>query len=248
MPISPRIVSLVPSWTETVYHLGKGTSLIGRTRFCIHPDAVKRVPKVGGTKEIDIDKIIALAPDIVIANKEENVKEQVEKLQVAGLDVWVSDVTDYHTALDEIVDLGKKISAEKEAISLSANISKGLQGMALVPTILSCCYLIWKNPYMTIGGDTYISSILDLMGYTNVYKHEKRYPEVDMEELQRMAPDVIFLSSEPYPFVEKHALELYDQLGIPVVLVDGEVFSWYGSKMLDIPSYSELLRTKIDAL
>lgn len=242
------IVSLVPSWTETIFYLGMGGALIGRTSFCIHPKEAASIPKVGGTKNIHLDKICAMNPDIVIANKEENVKEQIDYLRERGIYVWVSDVDSYRSALSSIMELGTHIGADDEAHRLTIDIQQKIENVTNNRPPLRCCYLIWKNPYMTIGGDTYIDSILALMGYTNVFNSVRRYPKVSVEQIVEMQTDCILLSSEPYPFKTEDAQNLQRFSGIPAVCVDGEVFSWYGSKMLDIPDYASSLEKAIQNL
>lgn len=239
-----RIVSLVPSLTELVLYLG--ADVVGRTTFCVHPtDRVKHIPKVGGTKTVHTDQVIALRPDLVIANKEENTRAAIDILVEAGLRVWVSDIPDYPAAIDSIRTIGALTDTIPHAEELVSSIHQRFQHIPSAGS-LSVCYLIWRKPYMTVGRDTYIHSILTLGGYTNVYADELRYPEVTLRDLADHSADVILLSSEPYPFAEKHVSELQEACPkSKIVLVDGEVFSWYGSKMLDIPHYLHMLLKSI---
>lgn len=239
----PTIVSLVPSWTETVIYLGGKSQLIGRTKFCIHPeDLVQDIDKIGGTKNIRTDQIIRLNPDVVIANKEENVKEQIEELIQAGIHVWLSECSTIEEAVQEIVDLGRQINRESQAKKLTKDIVEMCSGIEYPEHKI--CYLIWKDPYMTVGMDTYINDVLTSMNLANVYNNELRYPETSIEAIKERNPDHILLSSEPFPFKEVHRKELEHVLGIPCHIVDGEVFSWYGSKMLAISKYATYLHSQ----
>ena len=239
-----KIVSLVPSLTELLLHLE--VEMVGRTKFCIHPTAaVAAIPKVGGTKTVHTDQVVALKPDLVIANKEENVAEQVYELQQAGLQVLVTDIMDYDGALAAIETIGNYVGQAAKAMQLVVEIQHAFR--SLPQAGLSVCYLIWRKPYMTIGGDTYIHDMLTRCGYRNVYQNEKRYPEVTIEELQAKAPDVLMLSSEPFPFAAKHVAELQDVLpASKIMLVDGEYFSWYGSRMVAAAKYFRQLSEQLN--
>ena len=239
-----RIVSLVPSLTELLIYIN--ADVVGRTKFCIHPAAdVKDIPKIGGTKTIHVDRVLALSPDLIIANKEENNKADIEALISSGLRVLVTDIKDIDSAVDAIRTIGEVTNRTLEADILAVAIDQQFHKLAYADG-RSVCYLIWRKPYMTIGHDTYIHSMLTRAGYSNLYADRDRYPEVNIEELARRAPELIFLSSEPYPFAEKHISEL--QAACPeskVVLVDGEIFSWYGSRMLAAPLYLNTLLKSI---
>lgn len=227
-----RIVSLVPSITELLFDLGVKDNLIGRTKFCIHPsDVIDSITIIGGTKNVDIDKVISLNPDLVIANKEENVKEQIELLQTK-VPVWVSNVRNFSTSMDLIAQLGEILDRNDEAESLVARSLKTIESAAH-SKMRRAVYLIWKNPYMTIGGDTYIHDMMRHFGYNNLFGVSKRYPVITIDDIQQLNPDVVLLSSEPFPFREKHILELQSQLPeSEVQLVDGELYSWYGTRLL----------------
>ncbi len=233
-----RIISLVPSQTELLHHLGLGKRIIGITKFCIHPKHLnKNIPKIGGTKNINIKKIHELNPDLIIANKEENVKEQIEELAV-NYPVWVTNVDTFESALKMIKDLGKLTGKTKPATALASEIKKECKKIKRPLIKLPVAYLIWRNPYMSAGGDTFISNILALAGLKNVFAKQKRYPKTAVDELKASKCKYILLSTEPYPFKEKHIEELQEQFpGVKVILANGEMFSWFGSRMLLLPPY-----------
>lgn len=235
-----RIVSLVPSITETLYDLGLDHQIVGRTKFCIHPaQLVSNAQRIGGTKNVNIQKVKDLKPDLIIANKEENTKEIINDLQ-GYCPIYISNVKDISGSLALITDLGKLTNRIEESRQLVNDIiGKKEQLLSLKP--LKAIYLIWQNPYMTVGGDTFINSMMLEAGYANVYQNDMRYPEVNIEQSIEDL-DVILLSSEPFPFKETHALTLQSKYNIPVQLVDGELFSWYGSRMLKSWEYFRKLR------
>jgi ABC-type Fe3+-hydroxamate transport system substrate-binding protein len=234
-----RIISLVPSQTELLHYLGLETETVGITKFCIHPQqwfATKA--RVGGTKTINIPAVEALHPTLIIANKEENVKEQVEAL-AKKFPVWLTDVNMLADALHMITDIGQLTGTETKARELAAEISKRfaiLQNKHHNP--IKTAYLIWRKPYMAAGGGTFIQDMLTRCGLVNVLKDVPRYPEVTAEQLKAAGCQLLLLSSEPYPFKQKHIDEL--QLLLPntkILLVNGEMFSWYGSRLLLSPNY-----------
>ena len=242
-----RIVSLVPSQTELLHFLELELETIGITKFCVHPTSWHREKvKIGGTKNLDIEKIISLEPDLIIANKEENVKEQVEKL-AQDFNVWVTDVNNLDDALQMIEDIGSITKKETKASALIQSIKNEFElNQHHLNVLKKVVYLIWKEPYMTIGGDTFINNMLLQAGFKNIFDHTLRYPEVSVESLQTLKPEYIFLSSEPYPFSSKHLEEL--QLELPdskIILVNGEMFSWYGPHLLQAAHYFKQLRLKI---
>lgn len=236
-----KIVSLVPSITELLFTLGLGEEVIGITKFCVHPDEWFRTrQRVGGTKNINLELITALQPDLIIANKEENVKEQIEALS-SRFTVLLTDVNNFDEALLMIEDIGNATGKSANAKNLINTISDGFS--TLKETELKpAAYFIWKDPWMTVGGDTYINSMMRKAGFQNIYENEKRYPEVNLADLNEKAPEYILLSSEPYPFKEKHFEELSSLFpDSTILLVDGEIFSWYGSRMLKAPEYFKAL-------
>jgi ABC-type Fe3+-hydroxamate transport system substrate-binding protein len=240
-PFPQRIISLVPSQTELLYDLVLEERVVGITKFCVHPEVWFRTKaRIGGTKNLNIEKVLSLQPDLVIANKEENVKEQVEAL-AAKLPVWVSDVNNLEDAYEMIASIGSLTNTDPRATELITKIKAGFNELAanakpVAP--MRCAYLIWKDPYMTAGGDTFINDMLFRCGLQNVFAHLTRYPSVTLPALQGANCQVVLLSSEPYPFKEKHIAEIEAALpGVKVLLVDGEMFSWYGSRLLLAPAY-----------
>jgi len=231
-----RVISLVPSITETLFDLGlTADEIVGRTKFCIHPEhLVSNVEIIGGTKNLNIDKIRALKPDLIIANKEENVKDQVETL-MKDFEVLVTDIETLEDNDDLIEELGQIFGKEDRAHLFNHLITEIFDTPTPEKT-LKVAYLIWKNPYMTVGGDTFISGILESLGFENLFKNKKRYPEVQLEDLKKA--DLIFLSSEPFPFQEKHIEEIREVcVNQKILIVDGEAFSWYGTHLAKCGEY-----------
>lgn len=237
--IPKRIISLVPSQTELLFDLGLDAETIGITKFCVHPEEwFRSKTKVGGTKTVNIDKIKELQPDLIIANKEENVKEQVEALSDIA-PVWVSDIHNLEDALEMIQTIGKLTDRYEKAEIIARLIQHRFNelnesGKREINTL----YLIWRKPWMSIGSDTFIHQMMQITGLENVCKELTRYPELTDEEMVKLNPDLVLLSSEPYPFKEKHIDELQQLLpAARIVLADGEMFSWYGSRLLHTPAY-----------
>lgn len=237
-----RIVSLVPSQTDLLYYFGLRNKIVGQTLFCIKPEKeFVKATKVGGTKKLNLEKIRELKPDLIIGNKEENEKSQIEELQ-KEFPVWVSDINSIPEALDMIVKLGILVGKGEKAIKLEHDIRKGLGQLKQVNK--TALYLIWQEPFMAVGHNTFIHDVMQQAGLINVLNaDESRYPELSLERIKELNPEILLLSSEPFPFKDKHKEELRDQLpGIQIKLVDGEVFSWYGNKMVEIESYFNLLK------
>lgn len=238
-----RIISLVPSQTELLYALGLTNEIVGQTVFCIHPqDKFKNAIKVGGTKKVKYDIIDSLKPNLIICNKEENTQEIVENLMFK-YPVWVSDIVDLNSALAMINGIGSIVDKQIEAQKIADTIKQNFMAMPSFET-KSCLYLIWKNPYMAAAKGTFINEMLQYAGYNNVLAAKIRYPEITENDIIELNPQVILLSSEPYPFKEKHIKEL--QLLLPnskILLVDGEMFSWYGNRLVNSPQYFKHLRT-----
>jgi len=236
--LSARIVSLVPSLTETLFDLGLGECVIGITRYCIHPAAlVKNIKRIGGTKDIDLDAISQLKPAIIIANKEENLPLPIEEL-AAKFPVFLTDISclaDVIIWLEDMAILFPNIRAK--AIQMGDHLRRSWA--ALEGIRHGCClYLIWRKPYMSIGSDTFIHSVLTHLGYTNVCLHRVRYPCLTLEEIIQLNPECVLLSSEPYPFKIKHIEEIRSVLpAANVRLTDGEMYSWYGSHILKAGNY-----------
>ncbi len=241
-----RIISLVPSQTELLFELGLDKETIGITRFCIHPESWYRTKtRIGGTKDLHLDQIRNLQPDLVIANKEENTREQVEEIR-KYCPVWTSDISRLTDAMDMIRAIGLLTGKSNSANRLASDIEADLSALSGEFTPLTAVYLIWKDPYMTVGGDTFINDMMKICGLNNVFNHKFRYPEVTVEEIKAVSPNVVLLSSEPYPFREKHIGILEQQLpGVKVLLADGEMFSWYGSRLLHSANYFRDLRAHL---
>ena len=241
-----RIVSLVPSQTELLYDLGLGERVVGITKFCIHPETwFKTKHRVGGTKKVDMAKLRALKPDLIIGNKEENDRKDIQALE-KEFPVWMSDVRDLSGALDMIMRIGDLTGTQAKADVLRQNIERGFAEIQPLEEPLTVAYFIWREPFMTAGEGTFVNDMLQRCGLMNVFDEgDARYPEISAREVAEADPDVILLSSEPFPFKEKHIAELNMICpGTPVRLVDGELFSWYGSRLLHAPAYfNGLLRT-----
>ena len=238
VPATPvKIISIVPSQTELLFDLGLNVEIIGITKFCIHRrKLVQDKTKIGGTKALSIPMIHSLQPDLIIANKEENEQGQIEEL-MANYPVWVSDIHDLPGALDMIRKIGELVGRRNEAAILSGKVTRAFENITPLKANLKVAYLIWRKPYMAAGTGTFINAMLQICGFVNAFDTE-RYPEVSIERLMAAAPDVLLLSSEPYPFSQKH-IEEFEKLlpNTKVLLVDGEMFSWYGSRLLLAPSY-----------
>ncbi len=235
-----KIISLVPSITEALFDFGLSEKeIIGRTKFCIHPEnAVQKIEIIGGTKNLNIAKIKSLNPDLIIANKEENVKEQIEELQ-KDFKVLVTNVSNLEDNYYLLKTLGNLLGKQEIAQKFNLKIYEILAKFSDLEK-KKCAYLIWKNPYMTVGFDTFIHDILDKIGFQNIFKNQKRYPEISVEDLK--VADYIFLSSEPFPFQQKHIDELQKELpDAKIFLVDGEAFSWYGTRLAKCENYFQNL-------
>jgi ABC-type Fe3+-hydroxamate transport system substrate-binding protein len=244
IPFSPqRIISLVPSQTELLLDLGLGERVVGVTKFCIHPLEARRAATViGGTKNFDFEKIAALKPDLIIGNKEENYQAGIEQLADC-YPVWLSDISDLGQALDMIRRVGFIMGAQEKAGQLADKIDASFAALVAPELPASAAYFIWRKPYMVAASGTFIDNMLRRAGFSNVFAHLGRYPEVTPEQLAKAAPARIFLSSEPYPFKEKHLAEFQEICPAAVVqLVDGELFSWYGSRLRLSAAYFQTLR------
>jgi ABC-type Fe3+-hydroxamate transport system substrate-binding protein len=232
-----RIVSLVPSQTELLADLGLDTEVVGITKFCVHPEAwFRSKARVGGTKDVRTERVAALQPDLIIANKEENVREQIEALSAIA-PVWVSDIRVLDDALEMIRELGWITGKADEGLRIANRIDDGIGAISFRKRFTTT-YGIWREPWMWAGGDTFIHDILQRCGFDNVLHHQPRYPELSLEALRDLDPELVLLSSEPYPFKEKHIAEVQAVLpAARILLVDGELFSWYGSRLLHAPEY-----------
>lgn len=298
-PFPKRIISLVPSQTELLFDLGLNEEVIGITKFCIHPaEWFKTKTRVGGTKTVNIEKVKALQPDLIIANKEENVKDQIEALKETTT-VYVSDIATLEDALDMIRQVGQLVGKQERADEIVEKINKGFEQLgnfnnpystfnfkrntlgeaahqlthSTPSSTIKAAYLIWKDPYMAVGGDTFINDMMERCGFENIFKHITRYPEVIIDPLLRNTPssflppihnqqttlnttlpsinyencELLLLSSEPFPFKQKHIDELQHLLPrSKIVLVDGEMFSWYGSRLLFAAEYFQKLISELN--
>ncbi len=243
-----RIISLVPSQTELLFDLGLCDEVVGITKFCTHPnDWFRTKMRIGGTKNLNLKKIQILKPDLIIANKEENEESQINTL-INDFPVWISDIRTLEDALVMIEEISCIVNKKKKGIELINKIILKFEILkAKKKKLISCAYLIWKNPIMTVGSDTFISEMMHYAGFKNIFSEKERYPQVTINELKSANPDVVFLSSEPYPFKEKDLSEFRKLLPVSeVFLVDGEMFSWYGSRLLKAPSYFSTVRGKIN--
>ena len=245
-PTPLRIISLVPSQTELLYDLGLNNEVVGITKFCIHPKQwLKEKTIVGGTKQLNHPKIEALKPDLIIGNKEENSREDIEIL-MQKYPVWMSDINTLEDALQMIESIANITQKEQNGKQL---IDKINQEFELLPQANQSkkriAYFIWNEPLMVAGKDTFINHLLNKLGFENVFANQLlsdqisyRYPQITADELAAAAPDIIYLSSEPFPFKEKH-MQQFKAIcpKAEVKIVDGEMFSWYGSRLVHVPNY-----------
>jgi|ERR1035437_5592006 ABC-type Fe3+-hydroxamate transport system substrate-binding protein len=234
-----RIISVVPSQTELLYDLGLRDEIVGITKFCVHPNEwFRNKTRVGGTKKLDLEKIKSLNPDLIIANKEENTKEQIEEL-IKHFPVWISDVKALDGALKMIVAIGRIVCKDSEAKNIIDKIKEQFSHLPIQSSHKKVLYLIWREPYMTVNSDTFINDMIKRCGWINAFaNHSKRYPEITIDDIQKAQPEIILLSSEPYPFKQKHIDELKQLHSHSIIkLVDGELFSWYGSRLIKSPEY-----------
>ena len=236
-----RIVSLVPSQTELLVDLGLENELIGITKFCVHPSSLRKNKTiVGGTKQVNIEKIKGLKPDIILCNKEENTEDMVKALESIA-PIHISVVNTVEDCLELIKMYGSIFNVSANASDLIVAITTERQKFqsALQSTEKKkVAYFIWKNPWMIAASNTFINTMINEAGFSNVFENEARYPEIDLEHPKLKEADFILLSSEPYPFkykdVEDFKNEFQDK---KAMIVDGEMFSWYGSRLLKSYKY-----------
>ena len=237
-----RIISLVPSQTELLYDLGLGDRVVGITKFCIHPpEWFKSKTRVGGTKNVNIDRVKSLQPDLILANKEENTQEDIALLETIA-PVWISDINTIYDALKMIISVGELVGCEFESEKMVAEINHSFSkdNLSISQSVL---YLIWKDPTFCVGKETFINSMLEKAGFHNVCE-ERRYPEIGTFDMT--PPEVVMLSSEPYPFKKADRVLFEKQFPqAKVIFVDGELFSWYGSRMRLAATYFAQLRKEI---
>jgi len=244
-----RIISLVPSLTELIVDLGLENKIVGCTKFCVHPHhMITPVTVVGGTKQVHYDRVKSLQPDIILANKEENTAAMVTELEKIA-PVYVSDINTLEQAYQCFRDYGLLFHVQEKVTRLITDIKNGFASIPKITGSKRVAYLIWQRPFMAVGGDTYINTILGELGFQNAFDQDiikGRYPEVALKDLQKV--DIILLSTEPFPFKENHVIELQDRTGKQVMLVDGEYFSWYGSRMLKAIPYFKKLLSEVEKL
>lgn len=239
-----RIISCVPSQTELLFDLGLSDIVVGTTKFCIHPAEARSKAMIGGTKNLNIEKIVSLQPDLIIANKEENERSQIAEIE-KKFPVWVSDVKTIASANKMINEIGRITNRVEEAASITQKIEALYSSFGNLTQPKRVVYLIWQNPIMTIGHDTFINDMLQIVGFDNCFARHTRYPVISEQELIKANPDIVFLSSEPYPFSQKQ-VDSFQKL-IPqasIMLVNGEFFSWYGTRLIAGHAYLKELVTK----
>jgi len=246
-----RIISLVPSQTELLHHWGLGKRVVGITKFCVHPHSwYKSKARIGGTKTINHEKIAALKPDLIIGNKEENSQKDIEKLQ-EDYPVWMSDLVTFEEIWDMMQRLGQVLEMQQQAQQLITQ----LQGMftQLDSKVnewdsLKVAYFIWNDPLMVAANNTFIHTMLSRAGFRNIFSHLDRYPAISPQQLEQIDIDLLMLSSEPFPFKEKHVADFQSLCpNTKIEIVDGEIFSWYGSRLLQTTDYIKQLRQRIHA-
>ncbi|MGS2726702.1 ABC transporter substrate-binding protein [Psychroserpens sp. BH13MA-6] len=239
-----RIVSLVPSQTELLVDLGLRSKIVGVTKFCVHPNYLKQEKNVvGGTKTINFDKVKALSPDIILCNKEENTAEMISVLeQIAP--VHISDIYNLEDAIELIKLYGTLFSVEKKASQIIETIESeafNFSEFMLKQPKRKVAYFIWKNPWMVAASQTFINAMLHLNNFDNVFADLNRYPEIKIADIGTNC-DIILLSTEPYPFKEEDMALLQGKFpSASIILVDGEYFSWYGSRLTKAFQYFKTL-------
>lgn len=246
-----RIVSLVPSQTELLCDLGLEEKIVGVTKFCVHPFYLKEIKKViGGTKQVHIDKIKALQPDIIIANKEENTIEIFEQLKDI-CPIWVTDIVSLDDNNQMINDFGVLFNRRTDAKKWIDKIKfaqKDFMNFVKDKPVYDVAYFIWRNPFMVAGNNTFINELLKINKFSNIYANrEERYPEIVINRIKLEGdPELVFLSSEPYPFKEEHAFEIgrHTHHG-KTIFVDGEMFSWYGTRVVKAFEYFKIIHNRL---
>ncbi|MHB1923012.1 MAG: ABC transporter substrate-binding protein [Chitinophagaceae bacterium] len=238
-----RIISLVPSQTELLADLGLDQQVLGITKFCIHPPHwFRSKTRIGGTKTLNLDLIRQLNPQLILGNKEENQQSQMEIL-MEEFPVWISDIHTVDDALQMIRTVGGMTNSLAKSELIVSDILKGFNQlkdnqMTKVNAGPKAAYFIWKDPWMVAGGNTFIQDMMKLAGFENIFQFQEGYPAIQLNQLQALHPEVILLSSEPFPFKEKHLEEIGHFISdCKIKMVDGEMFSWYGSRMIQFPEY-----------
>jgi len=243
-----RIISLVPSQTELLAYLGMDNEVVGITKFCVHPQEwFKNKKRIGGTKNIDLNKIEELQPDVIIGNKEENKEEQIKEL-MQRYPVWMSDIHNLNDAFDMILNVGKLVNKYDKADVLVKNIRSNFKSLHSHEIPARAAYFIWREPYMSVGKSAFISNMMEMLNLHNVFAAMPgEYPVVTTEQIKQAEPEIILLSSEPYPFAEKHKAEFKEICpSAKIMLTDGEYFSWYGSRLLNAPAYFNAFLSEVN--
>jgi ABC-type Fe3+-hydroxamate transport system substrate-binding protein len=232
-----RIISLVPSVTETLFYLGLSENIVGITKWCKHPaNEVIKKAKIGGVIGIDIEKINKLKPDLVFAVKEENDKDEIDEL-AKFTNVYVGEINNLSDAYNQIIDIGRLTGVIEKSERLVDDIKADFSVLSIFNN-KTCAYLVWNKPLMLVGGNTFINNVLENCGLINVFNDRISYPVVTIDEINEKNPDIIFLCSEPFEFKEKHKMDFEkDFPNKKVLLVDGEIFTWYGSHLLKTKEY-----------
>ncbi|MCH2235696.1 MAG: helical backbone metal receptor [Crocinitomicaceae bacterium] len=240
-----RIISIVPSQTEYLCDLGLQEEVIGITKFCILPnDWFRTKERVGGTKNLDLDKIRELNPDLIIGNMEENTKADIQSLE-NEFPIYMSDVLTIDSAFDMMLDIGLLVGKTEEAKLLVSEIKEDFSSFPKFEG--KVLYFMWKNPYMTAGKATFIGKMIEFLGFTNLYEEEDgRYKEISDEEIKESPASLYLLSTEPFPFKENDVEEFQNKFSKKAIVVDGEMFSWYGSRMKLMKAYFSNLKARID--
>ncbi|NRD19567.1 ABC transporter substrate-binding protein [Winogradskyella eckloniae] len=245
--IPKRIISLVPSQTELLVDLGLESVIVGVTKFCIHPNTIRKsAGVVGGTKQVNLQKIKDLHPDLILCNKEENTKEMIASMATIA-PIHISDVYNLNDCFELIHMYGDLFNVEAKALELIQAIAKERNRFKLLKQpIIKVAYFIWKNPWMVVASDNFIDEMLSEAGFVNVFKDQKRYPIIELNSPLLKEADVVLLSSEPFPFSAQDVLEFKTQCPETLIkIVDGELFSWYGSRLLQSYTYFNGLRNAI---
>lgn len=240
-----RIISLVPSQTELLYDLGLGHRVVGITKFCVHPQSwFYEKQRIGGTKQVKLERILELKPDLIIGNKEENTRADIETL-AEHYPVWMSDISTLADALAMTQKVGRLVGKAEVARHLAQQIKSSFEGLQSLPS-KRVAYFIWQKPWMVAARNTFIDAILSYWGLQNCFADKQRYPVVTEADLKAAQPDYIFLSSEPFPFKNKHVEAFRSSFPQATTrLVDGELFSWYGSRLLQTAAYLNELREEL---
>jgi len=227
-----RIISLVPSVTELLFYLGLGNNIVGITNYCKYPKKeLQNITKIGGPKKLNFNEIEKLNPDLIIAVKEENLKDEILEL-ATNHNIFIGDVYSYKSALNFIDKIGEICKIEEPAQNLISNIEQSFNKLNINKT-RTCCYIIWNEPIMTVGKNTFINDMIEKAGFVNVFNNLNSYPIINELTILEKNPEYILLSSEPFKFTKKHKIKYQNKYpNSKIILVDGEMFSWYGSRML----------------